>query len=132
MQPARGSRIADRFTDGHGERDDVMTHARFEFGDARDDGRVHARALANRFGGGARHNAALGEHFSGGDFDFEPAPELAFFAPDAAHLFARISRNQFGLLRVLPARCGRNVKNGGGIPCPMIPDAAGFSGQKPE
>jgi hypothetical protein len=32
---------------------------------------------------------------------------------------------------VLPARCSRGNKNGGGIPCPMIPDEARISGQKP-
>jgi hypothetical protein len=132
MQPARRRGIADGFADGHRECDDVMAHARFEFGDAPDDGGVHARTLANRFGGGTRHNTAFCKRFGGGDLDFEPVPELAFFAPDAAHLFTRISRNQIGLLGILPACCGRNITNGGGIPCPMIPDAVRFSGQKPE
>jgi hypothetical protein len=109
MQPARGGGIADGFTDGHRECDDVMPHAGFEFGDARDDCGIHASTLTNRIGRGTRHNAALGERFGGGEFDFEPVPELAFFAPDAAHLFARVSRDQFGLLRVQPARSGRNI-----------------------
>ena len=91
MQPARSSGIADGFTDRHGECDDVMTHAQFELGDARDDGGIDSRALANCVCGGTRHDAALRERFGGGDLDFKPAPELAFFAPDAAHLFARIS-----------------------------------------
>jgi hypothetical protein len=96
MQPARGGRIADGFSDGHGEGDHVMTHAGFEFSDARDNSGIHTRTRANRFGGGARHDAALGKRFGGGELDFEPMPELAFLAPDAAHLFARVSRDQFG------------------------------------
>jgi hypothetical protein len=116
MQPARGGGIADGFTDGYGECDDVMTHTRFEISDPHDDGGVDTRARSNRIGGGARYNATLGKRLGRGELDFKPASELAFFAPDAAHLFARVSRDQFRLLRILPARSGQHLKTAGEFP----------------
>src|SRR6202790_3258012 len=43
MEPARGSWIADGFADVHGEGDDIMLHAGFEFVNARD---IHFGARA--------------------------------------------------------------------------------------
>ena len=52
---------------------------------------VDARFLADLRRRRGRHHAALGQRFRRGHFHFQPALEFAFLAPDAAHLFARIS-----------------------------------------
>ncbi len=91
VQPARGARIANRFTDGHRERNDVVFHLGFQLRDAPHHAGVDARILSDLFGGFGRHHAALGKRLRCGNFHNEPSPELAFLAPDTAHFFARIS-----------------------------------------
>ena len=46
------------------------------------------RAAASRV-----NHAALGQCLRRGEFDFEPALELAFVRPDAAHLFSCVAGN---------------------------------------
>ena len=91
VQPARGGGIADGFADGHGERDDVVLDLGFQLRDAPHHAGVDARFLANLRGRRGRHHAAFRQRFRCGKFDFEPAPEFTFLAPDTAHLFARVS-----------------------------------------
>ena len=91
MQPARGFGIANRFADGHGERDHVVLHLGFKFRDALHHARIDARLLANFRGGRGRHDSRFGQRFRGGQLHFQPAAEFALLAPDPAHLFARVS-----------------------------------------
>ncbi len=91
VQPARGAGIADGFSDGHRERDDVVLDLGFQFRDATHHAGVDSRILVDRCGRGCRHDAALGKRLRRGQLHLEPAPELALVAPHAAHLFARIS-----------------------------------------
>ena len=91
VQPASGGRIADGFANGHGERDDVMLHARFKFVNAR---HVHFGARANCHSRFFRDLACLRESFCSGNFHFQPLGEAVRVAPDMAHLRARIAWNQ--------------------------------------
>ena len=91
VQPARRVGIANRFADGHRERDHVVLHLGFELRDALHHAGIDARLLANLCGRRGRHHAAFGQRVRRGKFHLEPALEFAFLAPDTAHLFARIS-----------------------------------------
>ena len=91
VQPARRSGIADRFTNVHGERDDVVLHAGFEFVNARD---IDFGALADRRGGLFRHESSLGKRLGGRQLDIEPFLEAVRVAPDVTHLFAGVAWDQ--------------------------------------
>ncbi len=94
MQPAGGGRVANRFTNRHGKRDDIVLHTRFEFVYACD---VHLGARANRCGGLLWHLASLRQSFCGSDFYLKPFREPVGVAPDVAHLWARVAWNQLAL-----------------------------------
>jgi len=91
VQPARGARIANRFTDGHRERDDVVFHLGFQLRDASHHAGVDARIFLDLLRGFGRYHATLGKRLRRGDLHLEPALELALLTPDTAHFFARIS-----------------------------------------
>ena len=95
VEPAGGGGIADGFADSHGESDDVMLHARFEFVDTRD---VNFGVGANFGGGFFGDFASFRERFRGGQLNFEPLGEFVGVAPDGAHLFAGVAWNQLWLL----------------------------------
>src|ERR1700687_1585597 len=101
MQPARHGGIANGFPDGHGESDDVVFYARFEFIDPRDVG-LGTRTDGRRglFG----HLAGLGEGVRSGQLDVEPPRKFVRVAPDTPHLFAGITWNQFRSLWSAAAR----------------------------
>ena len=91
VQPARGGGIADGFAHIHRKRNDVVLYARFQFVNARD---IHFGALANDRSGIFRHEASFRKRFGGGQLDVEPLLEAIRIAPDLAHIFAGITRNQ--------------------------------------
>ena len=69
MKPTSRRGISDGISDGHGEGDDVVLHARFELVDSCD---IHFRAGANRGGCILRDQACFGKGLRGGKLDFEP------------------------------------------------------------
>src|SRR5258708_6029766 len=91
MQPARRIGVGDRFADVHGERDDVVFYAGFDFIDA---GGIDFRAGTTRGGGVFGHLAGFRERFRGGQLHFQPFGVFAGIAPDAAHFFAGVAWNQ--------------------------------------
>ena len=91
MQPACGCGISDGFAHVHGECDDVVFYARFQFVDARG---VDFGAGANCGSGLLRNFARFRERFRGSQLDFEPLGVFVSVAPDAAHFFAGIAWNQ--------------------------------------
>lgn len=91
MEPARGSWIADGFADVHGERNDVVLHARFEFVNARD---IHFAASTNRRRRIFGHEASFGKRLRGSQLDIEPLLEAIRIAPNLAHLFTRVTWDQ--------------------------------------
>src|SRR6267143_1980282 len=114
VQPASGSRIADGFTHGHCESDNVVLHAGFQFLDADD---IDFGANPNRGGGILRDLARFGKCFGGCQLDFQPLCELVRVTPNLPHLLAGITWDQFFLLN-------RRTKNVGiylPVPHPMIP-----------
>ena len=91
MQPARGVRIADRFSDGHRECDHIVLDSGFDLCDALRHTGIDARFLAYRCRRRRGHHAALGQRLGCRDFHLQPALILSFLVPDTAHLFAGIS-----------------------------------------
>ncbi len=65
-----------------------MLHAGFELEDA---GGVDFGASANRGSSFFGNLPGFGEGFGSGQLDFEPLCEFSRIAPDAAHLFARVT-----------------------------------------
>src|SRR5436305_1454747 len=63
MQPARGIGVGNGFADVHGEGDDVVLDARFDFEDARG---VHFGAGTNGYRGGFGNEAGFCERFGSG------------------------------------------------------------------
>ena len=90
VQPAGGVGIANGFADGHGEGDDVVFDARFDFVDAVG---VYFGAGAKNDGGVFRDEAGIGEGFGGGEFDVEPFLVFVGVGPDVAHFLACIAWN---------------------------------------
>ena len=90
VEPTRGGRIADGFTDGHSEGDDVVFDLGFDFVDASD---VDSGAGTQNGGGFARDLAGFGEGVGGGELDIEPFLVAVGVAPDAAHLLTGITWN---------------------------------------
>ena len=94
MQPARGFRIANGFTDGHGEGDDVVLHFGFELVDACD---VDLGAGTQHRGRVLGHLTGFRQRVGGGQFNVEPFLEAIGVAPDMSHFFAGIARYHVGL-----------------------------------
>ena len=87
VQPARRSGIVHGFTDGDGEGDNVVAHARFDFEDVRN---VDAGTLANASCSFARDDTGLRKNVCRRQLDIQPLLESVFVAPDAAHLRTRV------------------------------------------
>ena len=99
VEPAGGIGVADGFADGHGEGDNVVLHAGFDFVDAVG---VHLGARVENCGGILGHEASFGKGVGGGQFNVKPLLVAIGVAPDEAHLFAGVAWNQVGISRANP------------------------------
>ena len=95
VEPAGGGGVAHGFADSHGESNDVVFNARFNFVDTVD---VDFGARAQERDGFGGNLAGGGERFGGGEFDIEPLLEAIGVAPDMSHFLAGVAWNQVKLL----------------------------------
>jgi hypothetical protein len=120
VQPTRHGRITDRFADGHGERDHVVLHTRFDFVDTRG---VGFGLSAQGLSGVLRDEPGFGERFSRGQLDLQPLGVFVGVGPDAAHIRAGITGNQFNLLRMFVLAAASRSIFPSIIPYPVITHA---------